>query len=131
MKLTHGAQTVETFSDKKVIKSGAVGSTTVEEVKWLTKTLVSHAIAWKSTGWGYVVDISQMSPVTPEISAELVNLHKELSAANCKAMAFVDKFSFMTAAQAKQHSKESHVQIQEGHFGSDEDAFNWIKTIVR
>lgn len=34
-----GAQTVETIAGKKIIKSGAVGSTTLDEIKWLTKTL--------------------------------------------------------------------------------------------
>lgn len=131
MKLTHGAQTVETYMDKKIIKSGAVGSTTVEEIKWLTNTLVASAVAWKVSGWGYICDISKMSPVSPEASAELINLHKALAASNCKAMAFLDFGSFVTGTQAKEHQKKSNAAIQEGHFRTEEEAIKWIQTFVK
>ena len=74
MTYTHGVQTIDTYPGKRVIKSGAVGSTNAEEVKWLTEKLVTLSGAWKAQGWAYIVDISKMSPVTPDISAELVNL---------------------------------------------------------
>lgn len=131
MKKTHGAQTVETYDAKRVIKSGAVGATNAEEVRWLTQTLVSSAAAWKTTGWAYLVDISKMSPVTPDVSQELVNLHKKLTEAGCKAMAFVDFGSFVTAAQAKQHQQKSNTGIQEGHFKTEKDALDWIATILK
>ena len=131
MKLTHGAQVVETLPGKKIIKSGAVGATTVEEVRWLTNTLVTVSAAWKLTGWAYIVDISKMSPAAPEVSKELVNLHKQLTAAGCRAMAFVEGNAFMLAAQAKQHQKESHAVIREGHFRTEAEALKWVETIVR
>ncbi len=130
MKLTHGAQTVESIPGKRILKSGAVGSTNAEEVKWLTNTLVSSASAWKTLGWAYIVDISKMSPVTPDVSQELVSLHKQLTAAGCKAMAFIDRGAFFTAAQAKEHQKQSNAQIQEGHFNKEEDALAWIAGIL-
>ncbi|MBQ4166401.1 MAG: hypothetical protein IJD85_08780 [Oscillospiraceae bacterium] len=131
MSMTHGAQTVQVYMDKHAVKSSAVGHTNVEEIKWLTKTLVSSAAAWKSTGWAYICDISHMSPVTPDVSQELVNLHKELAAANCKAIAFVDGSAIFTAAQAKTHQKQSHSAFQEGHFKTEDDALAWIATIIR
>lgn len=131
MKLTNGAQTVETFPEKRVIKSGAVGTTNVDEVKWLISTLISSAVGWKASGWAYVCDISKMSPVTPDVSAVLVGLHKELETANCKAMAFVEGASFFTAAQAKEHQKQSHAAVQEGHFKTDDEAFKWIETVLK
>ena len=131
MNATHGTQTVQTIPGKRVVKSGAVGATNVEEVKWLTDTLVSAATSWKNSGWAYIVDISKMSPVTPDVSHELVELHKKLSAAGCKAMAFVDFGSFVTAAQAKKHQKQSNSSIQEGHFKTDAEALEWIDTILR
>ncbi len=130
MTYKHGAQTIDTYAGKKVLKSGAVGSTTVEEVKWLTEKLVSLSVAWKSTGWAYIVDISSMSPVTPDISQELVNLHKKLAASGCKAMAFVNFASFITGAQAKEHQKKSNTLIQEGQFRTEAEALKWIDTIV-
>lgn len=131
MKLTFGVQTVESVEGKRALKSGAVGSTNAEEVKWLTETLVSNSKAWKSSGWGYIVDISKMAPVTPDVSQELVDLHKKLEEAGCKAMAFVDFGSFVTSAQAKKHQKQSNAAIQEGHFKTDEDAIKWIDSILK
>ena len=131
MKWTHGAQTVETYMGKRVIKSGAVGATNAAEVRWLTQTLVSSSMAWKAQGWGYIVDISQMAPVTPDVSQELIILHQKLTAAGCRAMAFVEQGAFYTAAQAKQHQKESKAIIQEGHFRTEEEALQWIARIIR
>ncbi len=131
MNMKHGAQTVETIAGKKIVKSGAVGSTTLEEIQWLTKTLVSASSAWKLSGWGYISDISKMSPVTPDISVELVNLHKALERSNCKAMAFVVGSSIFTDAQAKNHQKQSNAGIQEGHFKTEAEALAWIDTIVK
>lgn len=131
MKFTHGAQTIDTYPGKRIIKSGAVGSTNAEEVKWLTDKLVSLSTAWKTQGWAYIVDISQMSPVTPDVSEELVELHKKLSAAGCKAMAFVNFAAFITGAQAKEHQKKSHTTIQEGTFKTEEEAMKWIDTIIK
>lgn len=131
MKMTHGAQYIETIPGKRVIKSGAVGATNVEEVRWLTNALVMNSAAWKLKGWAYMVDITKMAPVTPDISVELVELHKKLTAAGCRAMAFVEGGAFVTAAQAKQHQKQSAAVIQEGHFRTEADAIKWIDTIVR
>lgn len=132
MTYTHGVQTVNTYDNgKRVIKSGAVGSTNVEEVRWLTEKLVSLTSAWRNTGWGYVVDISAMAPCTPEVSRELVGLHRTLAAAGCKAMAFVNFAAFITGAQAKEHQKKSNTDIQEGHFRTEEDALKWLGTVIR
>ena len=131
MNVKHGAQTVETVDGKKIVKSGAVGATTLEEIQWLTKTLVSASAAWKLSGWGYISDISKMSPVTPDISAELVNLHKALETSNCKAMAFVVGSAIFTDAQAKNHQKQSHAGIQEGHFKTEAEALAWLDTIIK
>ena len=131
MKFTHGAQTVETIAGKKAIKSGAVGATTVEEIRWLINQLTTLSGAWKVTGWAYIVDITKMSPAAPEVSAELVNLHKKLTAAGCRAMAFVEGSAFMVAAQAKAHQKQSNAAIQEGHFRTEAEALTWVDTVVR
>ncbi len=131
MTWTNGAQTVETLAGKKIVKSGAVGKTTLEEIQWLTKKLVDASAAWKATGWGYISDISKMQPVSPDISAELVNLHKALESSNCKAMAFVVGSAIFTDAQAKSHQKQSHAGIQEGHFKTEAEAVAWLNTIVK
>lgn len=131
MILTHGAQKVEIYNDKRAIKSGAVGSTNVEEVRWLITTLMQQSAAWKISGWAYICDISQMQPAAPEVSKELVDLHKQLVISGCKAIAFVEGASFFTAAQAKEHQKQSKAAIQEGHFRTEAEAVKWISTIVK
>ena len=72
-----------------------------------------------------------MAPAAPEVSKELVNLHTQLTAAGCKAMAFVEGSAFVLAAQAKEHQKQSHAIIKEGHFKTESDALKWIDTIIR
>ena len=131
MKFTHGAQVVETIAGKRVIKSSAAGATTAEEVRWPTSKLVNTSAPWKASGWAYIVDITQMAPASPEVSAELVDLHKKLTAAGCKAMAFVEGGAFMLAAQAKEHQKQAHTVIQEGHFRTEAEALAWIDTIIK
>lgn len=131
MTYNHGAQTIQTYPGKRIIKSGAVGSTNVEEVKWLIEKLVSLSSSWKNDGWAYIVEISKMAPVTPDVSEELVNLHKKLSASGCKAMAFVNFAAFITGAQAKEHQKKSNTAIQENTFRTEEEAMKWIDTIIK
>ncbi len=131
MTLKNGAQTIETYPGKRVLKSGAVGATNADEVKWLTDKLVSLASAWKTQGWAYIVDISKMSPVTPDVSEVLVELHKKLSASGCKAMAFVNFAAFVTGVQAKEHQKKSNTAIQEGTFKTEDEAMKWIDTIIK
>ncbi len=130
MSLKHGAQTVDTYAGKRIIKSGAVGATNVEEIKWLIRTLTSSSAAWKHSGWGYICDISKMSPVSPDASEELVNLHKALATSGCKAMAFLDFCSFVTGTQAKDHEKKAKTGIAEGHFKDEQEAIKWIEGII-
>lgn len=130
MSLKHGVQTVDIMADKKIIKSGAVGATNVEEVRWLIDTLMTSSAEWKDSGWAYLIDITQMSPAAPEVSNELVSLHKKLEEANCKAMAFVEGSQVLMRVQAKLHQQQSHAHVQEGHFATEEEAIEWIKTIL-
>ena len=131
MVLTHGVQKVETIPGKKIIKSSAVGATNVEEVRWLTNTLVNTSAMWKSSGWGYIIDITKMAPAAPEVSGELVNLHKALATSGCRAMAFVEGGAFFLAAQAKQHQKQANAAVLEGHFPTEAEAVKWLNTIVK
>ena len=131
MTYTHGVQVVSTYPGKRILKSSADGATNVEEVKWLTDKLVELSKSWKGSGWAYVCDISKMPPVTPDVSTQLVELHKALEASGCKAMAFVNFAAFITGAQAKEHQKKSHAAIQENSFRTEEEALKWIDTIIK
>lgn len=131
MKKVYGAQTVETIPGKRIVKSGAVGATNADEVRWLIQQLASLSAPWKAKGWVYMVDISKMAPATPEVSAVLVDLHKHLMSSGCKGMAFVEGAALYVAAQAKQHQKDAHTIMREQHFKTEADALKWIDTILK
>ncbi|MBQ9983751.1 MAG: hypothetical protein IJP29_04100 [Lachnospiraceae bacterium] len=127
----HGAQKVHVFSEKRIIKSCAVGETNVEEIKWLSDMILKYATEWKEAGWGYLVGIGEMTPVKAEVSAELVNLHKAVEEVGCKAIAFVDPDNFVIAVQAKRHQKKSKAGYLEKHFPSEEAAIEWLEKMLQ
>lgn len=126
----HGTQQIYVHSDKRIIKSGAVGETTLEEVRWLEGKMLEYAKPWQESGWGYLVDIEMMTPVSPDISKELVEFHKKLEGAGCKAIAFIDPGAFAIAAQAKKHQKKSKASYKEKHFKTEEEAIAWLVKVL-
>ena len=126
----NGAQSVETLPGRHVVLSAGVGRTNVEELKWLTQTVLAEAAAWKTTGWAYIADCSQMEPVTPAESNELVAMTKAFVDAGCKAFAFAEGFSVMLKVQAKKNTERSQTGIAEGHFATVDEALNWLKNVV-
>ena len=72
------AQSVETISGRRIVLSAGVGKTNLDELKWLTQTVLDEAKAWKSSGWAYIADCSQMSPVSPAEGGELVRMKRHL-----------------------------------------------------
>ena len=127
----HGAQQIHVYSEKRVIKSSAVGATNVEEVRWLKDKMLEYAADWKDCGWGYLVGIEEMTPVDVDVSKELIELHKKLEQAGCKAIAFVDPDAFVIAVQAKKHQRKSKASYKEKHFKTDEEAFAWLEKILK
>ena len=127
----NGAQTVEVVAGRKVIVSAGVGKTSIEELKWLTDTVLASAKSWKSTGWAYVADCSQMSPVTPAEGGELVTMTKKFVEAGCKAFGFAEGKSVMLKVQAQKNTERSNTGVAEGHFATVEEALDWIKKEFR
>lgn len=126
----NGAQSVEVIAGRKIVLSAGVGKTNVEELKWLCETVLSSAKAWKSSGWAYIADCSQMSPVTPAEGGELVTMTKKFVEAGCKAFAFAEGNSVLLKVQAQKNTQRSQTGVMEGHFATVEDALNWLKTEV-
>ena len=86
----NGAQSVETVSGRHIVVSTGNGKTNIDELKWLTETVLSEAKSWKNTGWAYIADCSKMDPVSPAESGELVKMTKAFVDAGCKAFAFAE-----------------------------------------
>ena len=86
----NGAQTVDVVAGRKIVLSAGVGKTNIDELKWLTETVLSSAKAWKATGWAYIADCSKMEPVSPAEGGELVTMTKKFVKAGCKAFAFAE-----------------------------------------
>lgn len=127
----HGTQQIYVYAEKRIIKSSAVGTTNVEEVRWLSEKVLSYAADWKDIGWGYVCCIGEMSPVTHDVSEELIGFHKKLENAGCKAIAFVNPDAFVIGMQAKKHQKKSKASYKEKHFRTEEDAIEWLEMQLR
>ncbi len=125
-----GSQSVETVAGRKIVISSAIGKTNVDELKWLTDTVLASAAAWKNTGWAYIADCSKMDPVSPAESGELVTMTKKFVAAGCKAFAFAEGKSIMLKVQAKKNTERSNTGIAEGHFATTAEALEWLKKTV-
>lgn len=130
MSKKNGAQTVDVIPGRKIVLSAGVGKTNVDELKWLTETVLTSAKAWKTTGWAYIADCSQMSPVTPAEGGELVNMTKKFVEAGCKAFAFAEGKSVLLKVQAQKNTERSKTGIIEGHFETVDEALAWLKAEV-
>lgn len=126
----NGAQSVEVIPGRKIVLSAGVGKTNVEELKWLTETVLSSAKMWKTSGWAYIADCSQMSPVSPAEGGELVTMTKKFVEAGCKAFAFAEGSSVLLKVQAQKNTQRSQTGVVEGHFATVEEALNWLKSEV-
>lgn len=131
MAKTNGTQTVETIAGRKIVLSSCSGKTNVDELNWLTNTVLSSASAWKSSGWAYIADCSKMSPVTPAEGGTLVKMTKSFVDAGCKAFAFVEGSSIMLKAQTKKNTERSDTGVTEGHFATLDEALAWLKSDLK
>ena len=130
MSKKNGAQTVDVIPGRKIILSAGVGKTNIDELKWLTETVLNSAKAWKSSGWAYIADCSQMSPVSPAEGGELVTMTKKFVEAGCKAFAFAEGKSVLLKVQAQKNTERSKTGIAEGHFETVDEALAWLKEEV-
>ena len=126
----NGAQSVETIPGRKIVLSAVVGKTNVDELKWLTETVLAEAAAWKQSGWAYIADCSQMSPISASESGELVNMTKMFVEAGCKAFGFAEGKSIMLKIQAQKNTERSQTGVIEGHFDNVEEVLDWLKNDV-
>ncbi len=127
----NGAQTVEKIAGRKIVLSSGVGKTNIDELKWLTQTVLAEASAWKSTGWAYIADCSKMSPVSPAEGGELVKMTQSFVEAGCKAFGFAEGSSIMLKIQAQKNTERSNTGVIEGHFATVEEVLGWLKTEVK
>ena len=126
----NGAQTVDVIPGRKIVLSAGVGKTNIDELKWLTETVLSSAKAWKTTGWAYIADCSKMDPVSPAEGGELVTMTKKFVEAGCKAFAFAEGNSILLKVQAQKNTQRSQTGVVEGHFATVEEALAWLKEEV-
>lgn len=122
----NGAQSVEVVPGRRVVLSAGNGTTNVDELKWLTETVLAEAKMWKNIGWAYIADCSHMNPVGPMESIELVNMTKKFVEAGCKAFGFAEGKSFMLKVQAQKNTELSKTGVMEGHFEKVEEVLDWL-----
>ena len=126
----NGAQSVETISGRHIVLSAGVGKTNIDEIKWLEETVLNEAKAWKSAGWAYIADCSQMSPVSPAEGTQLVHMTQAFVEAGCKAFGFAEGKSIMLKVQAKKNTERSQTGVMEGHFETVEQVLDWLKSDI-
>ncbi|MBQ8039955.1 MAG: hypothetical protein IJ274_08830 [Lachnospiraceae bacterium] len=130
MAKVNGAQSVEKIAGRNIVLSAGVGKTNVDELKWLTETVLAEAKAWKSTGWAYIAECSQMSPVSPTEGGELVTMTKKFVEAGCKAFGFAEGSSVMLKLQAQKNTQRSETGVLEGHFATVDEVLTWLNDEV-
>ena len=126
----NGAKSVEVIPGRKIVLSAGVGKTNVDELKWLTETVLSSAKMWKSSGWAYIADCSKMEPVSPAEGGELVTMTKKFVEAGCKAFAFAEGKSVLLKVQAQKNTQRSETGVLEGHFATVDEVLTWLKDTV-
>ena len=126
----NGAQLVDVTPGRRIIVSAGIGKTNVEELQWLTETVLKEAARWKSTGWAYIADCSKMEPVSPAEGGVLVEMTKKFVEAGCKAFGFAEGKSVLLRVQAQKNTQRSNTGIPEGHFATVNEALNWVKEEV-
>lgn len=127
MKETHGSQSVEVIAGRKIILSAGNGKTNINDLKWLTATVLEAAAAWKTSGWAYIADCTKMEPVSPDEVGQLIEMTKAFVEAGCKAFGFAEGSSVMLKAQTKTNTKFSHTGVIEGHFATVEEVLSWLQ----
>ena len=130
MEVKSGVQSVKVVPGRRIVISAGTGKTSVDEIKKLTETVLDSAKQWKQSGWAYVADCSQVSPVTPAEAAELVVMTKKMVEAGCKALGFAEGKSIMLKVQAQKNTERSATGVVEGHFATIEEVLDWLKKEV-
>ena len=93
----------------------------------MMETVLKHATSWKATGWAYIADCTDMSPVGPKESGQLVKMTKAFAEAGCKAFGFAEGKSQMLKIQAQKNTQMSETGVAEGHFATVEEVIEWLK----
>ncbi len=126
MAKTNGAQSVKTIPGRNIVYSAGVGKTNIDELIWLSETVLDEAKKWKSTGWAYIADCSQMKPITAPEGGQLVKMTKDFVDAGCKAFGFVEGNSLMLKIQAQKNTERSETGVAEGHFATLDEVLFWL-----
>lgn len=131
MSKRNGSQLVDIIPGRRIIFSKGVGNATAADIRWLEQTILTQAALWKTTGWAYVADCSEMAPVAPAENLLLVEMTKKIVASNCKALGFVDGKSILLKVQSKKNTENSNTGVPQEHFATKEEALAWLQKAHR
>ena len=128
MTKVNGAQSIQVIPERRIIVSAGKGKTNIEELIWLKENVLAEVSKWKSLGWAYIADCSEMKPVSATESGELVKMTKAFVDAGCLAFGFAEGHSILLKIQAQKNTQRSETGVAEGHFVTVEEALDWLKT---
>ena len=121
------AMTYQIVPGRKIILVKGTGQSNAAEIHAFADSILEDVKDWKESGWAYVADCSDVTPVSMAESEALIELTRRIVTAGCKVLAFAEGKSFMIKIQAKNHTERSHTHVAEGHFKTVEQALDWVE----
>lgn len=116
----------ETIPGRRIIFAKTVGKANPMDLATFENFVLEEVADWKDSGWAYVTDVSRMAPTFTLESNAMLELTRDMVAAGCKALVFVEGKSSMIRIQAHDHVVRSGTGVKEGHFKTLEEALDWL-----
>ncbi|HOJ78595.1 MAG TPA: hypothetical protein PLZ08_10630 [Bacillota bacterium] len=111
---------------KNIIIGEGVGKVTADDVRWLIEEVKRRG---RSIGgkWAWIAIISRMDPIIdPECQKLFVELHQQLEAEGCVALAYVVGETVTIKVQAQRHRVQARDKFVAGYFRTKEEALEWL-----
>lgn len=116
----------ELMPGRNIVIVTGKGKSNADEIEAFTEEVLEVVAEWKDSGWGYVADCTNITPVSAAESQALIVLTRRFVEAGCKAFAFVEGKSFMIKIQAQKHTERSQTQVATNHFKTIPEALDWL-----
>ena len=117
----------ELMPGRNIVIGTGKGKSNADEIEAFTEEVLEVVEDWRDSGWGYVADCTNITPVSAAESQALIVLTRRFVEAGCKAFGFAEGSSIMLKIQAQKNTERSHTGVTEGHFATVEEVLDWLK----
>lgn len=114
--------------ERKIIYSRGTGVAHAHEIEWLYETIVEFSKEWSDNEpWAYMAFIESLQQVSPKGSSRYVDLHKNLEAAGCKYIAYIEGNSYEVSVQSYKHKQMSQTpSTVNKYFTTKDEGLAWF-----